>query len=170
MEKTADEIQRILGEKFACYQQIHLVLKAEKKAIKDIDLSMIWETTKAKKGLVGKIMGLRNELVLVCQNHSPGLAIGTENDSFSLQSLVNALPLPTGKGKDDIRALKQSIDKEKDVVDRLTKLNQLRVKKNLSVVDDIMAVIANNASQAQYTGRGMVTRNRKDNCLFKIAG
>lgn len=163
MEKAADSIQTLLKEKLACYQQLHLVLKAEKKAIGTIDLGMIWETTRAKKDLVRKIEELRNNILVVCRNHFPGMDKKTE--TFSLGELVHTLPLPN-KSKTDIRQIKRTIDKEKDIVANFIKSNQIQVKKHLSVVDNIMALIGNNPAQARYTGNGMVTQGGKSNCLF----
>ena len=163
MEKAADSIQTLLKEKLTCYQQLNLVLKAEKKAIATIDLGMVWETTRAKKDLAGKIEELRNNIFVVCRNYFPGM--DTKTDPFSLGALVHALPLPN-KSKDDIRQLKRRIDKEKDIVAHFIKSNQIQVKKHLSVADNIMALIGNNAAQARYTGKGMVTQARKAHCLF----
>ncbi|WP_035238651.1 flagellar export chaperone FlgN [Desulfobacter vibrioformis] len=163
MEKAADSIQALLKEKLACYQQLHLVLKAEKKAIGTIDLGMIWETTRAKKDLVRKIEKLRNNILVVCRNHFPGMDKKTE--TFSLGALVHALPL-SNKSKNDIRQIKRTIDKEKDIVANFIKSNQIQVKKHLSVVDNIMALIGNNPAQARYTGNGMVTQGGKNHCLF----
>lgn len=163
MEKSTDGIQTLLKEKLACYQQLHLILKAEKKAIGDIDLGMIWETTKAKKDLAGKIETLRNNLLEICQNDFPGM--NKKDDSFSLTELVHALPM-ANKHKKDIRQLKRTIDKEKEIVAHFIKSNQIQVKKHLSVVDNIMDLIGNNVTQARYTGKGMVTQKRKNNCLF----
>lgn len=163
MEKAADSIQTLLKEKLACYQQLHLVLKAEKKAIGTIDLGMIWETTRAKKDLINKIEELRNNILGACQNHFPGM--NKKTDTFSLSALVHALPLPN-KRKNDIRQLKRTIDKEKDIIAHFIKYNQIQVKKHMSVVDNIMDLFGNNASQARYTGKGMVTQERKNNCLF----
>jgi len=163
MEKAADSIQTLLKEKLACYQQLHLVLKAEKKAIGTIDLGMIWETTRAKKDLVRKIEELRKNILVVCRNHFPGMDKKTE--TFSLGALVHALPLPN-KSKNDIRQIKRTIDKEKDIVANFIKSNQIQVKKHLSVVDNIMALIGNNPAQARYTGNGMVTQGGKKHCLF----
>lgn len=167
MEKAAHSIQTLLKEKLACYQQLHLVLKAEKKAIGTIDLGMIWETTRAKKDLVRKIQALRKTILSLCQDHFPGM--NSTSETFTLNAIVNALPLPS-ESKNDIRSLKHAINKEKDIVAHFTKLNQLQVKKNMAVVDDIMALIASNASQARYTGQGMMTREKKNNCLFRVAG
>lgn len=163
MEKAADIIQTLLNEKLACYQQLHLVLKAEKKAIGTIDIGMIWETTRAKKDIVGKIETLRNNILLACQNHFPGM--DKKTDSFSLGALVHALPLPN-KNKSEIRQIKRTIDKEKDIVAHFIKKNQIQVKKHLSVVDNIMDLIGNNVVQTRYTGKGMVTQGKKNNCLF----
>ncbi|WP_319576190.1 flagellar export chaperone FlgN [uncultured Desulfobacter sp.] len=163
MEKATERIQTLLKEKLACYQQLHLVLKAEKKAIGTIDLGMIWETTRAKKDLIKKIEELRNNILGACQNHFPGMKKKT--DTFSLGTLVNALPLPN-KRKTDIRQLKRTIDKEKDIVAHFVKYNQIQIKKHMSIVDNIMDLFGNNASQARYTGKGMVTHGRKNNCLF----
>ena len=170
MEKTADKVSlfgALLEEKLACYQQLHQVLKAEKKAIGTIELGIIWETTRAKKDLVRKIEKLRNDIFSICQNHYPRMYIKT--DPFSLAAIINALPL-SNKSKGDIRQLKRTIDKEKDIVDHLIKSNQIQVKKHLSFVDNIMALIGNNPSQARYTGKGMVTQARKNNCLFAVEG
>ncbi len=163
MEKAVDSIQRLLKEKLACYQQLHLVLKAEKKAIGTVDLGMIWETTRAKKDLIGKIEDVRKNIRLACQNHFPGMDKKTE--PFSLGALVHALPLPN-KRKNDIRQLKRTIDKEKDIVAHFIKYNHIQVKKHMSVVDKIMNLFGNNVSQARYTGKGMVTHGKKNNCLF----
>ncbi len=163
MEKAVDSIQTELKEKLACYQQLHLVLKAEKKAIGTIDLGMIWETTRAKKDLINKIEELRNNILVACQNHFPGM--DKKTDTFSLGALVHALPLPN-KRKNDIRQLKRTIDKEKDIVAHFIKSNRTQVKKHLSVVDNIMNLFGNNVAQARYTGKGMVTQGRKNNCLF----
>lgn len=167
MEKAADSIQNLLKEKLACYQQLHLVLKAEKKAIGTIDLGMIWETTRAKKDLGGKIETLRNKMLACCRTYFPGMEknIDSKTDSFSLGVIVNALPLPN-KRKTDLRELKRAIDKEKDIVAYFMKSNRIQVKKHLSVVDNIMDLLGNNAAQARYTGKGMMTRTRKNNCLF----
>lgn len=163
MEKAVDSIQTELKEKLACYQQLHLVLKAEKKAIGTIDLGMIWETTRAKKDLINKIEELRNNILVACQNHFPGM--DKKTDTFSLGALVHALPLPN-KRKNDIRQLKRTIDKEKDIVAHFIKSNRTQVKKHLSVVDNIMNLFGNNVAQTRYTGKGMVTQGRKNNCLF----
>lgn len=163
MEKAADSIQTLLKEKLAFYQQLNLVLKAEKKAIGAVDIGMIWETTRAKKDLIGKIEELRNNILVACQNHFPGM--DKKTDTFSLGALVDALPLPN-KNKIEIRQLKRTIDKEKEIVAHFIKSNQIQVKKHLSVVDNIMALIGNNAAQARYTGNGMVTQGRKNSCLF----
>ena len=163
MEKATERIQTLLKEKLACYQQLHLVLKAEKKAIGTIDLGMIWETTRAKKDLIKKIEELRNNILGACQNHFSGMK--KKPDTFSLGTLVNALPLPN-KRKTDIRQLKRTIDKEKNIVAHFVKYNQIQIKKHISVVDNIMDLFGNNASQARYTGKGMVTQGRKNNCLF----
>jgi len=167
MEKAADIIQTLLNEKLACYQQLHLVLKAEKKAIGTIDLGMIWETTRAKKDLIGKLKTLRNKILVACQNHFPGMTkkMNKKTKSFSLNDLVYALPLPN-KNKSEIRQLKRTIDKEKDIVAHFIKSNQIQVKKHLSVVDNIMDLIGNNVVQTRYTGKGMVTQGKKNNCLF----
>ena len=163
MEKATENIQTLLKEKLACYQQLHLVLKAEKKAIGTIDLGMIWETTRAKKDLISKIEQLRNNILIACQNHFPGMVEKT--DPFSMGALVHALPLPN-KRKTDIRQVKRTIDKEKDIVAHFIKYNQIQVKKHMSVVDNIMDLFGNNVSQSRYTGKGMVTQGRKNNCLF----
>jgi len=163
MEKTAKKIQSLLGEKLACYQQMHLVLKAEKKAIADIDLGMIWETTKAKKDLAGKIENLRANILVTCQNYFPRMEKNT--DTFSLNDLIQALPLPN-KHKRDIRELKRTINKEKDIVAHFIRANQIQVKKHLAVMDNIMELIGNTGTQARYTGNGMVSRKKKNNCLF----
>jgi flagellar biosynthesis/type III secretory pathway chaperone len=167
MEKHADEIQNLLKEKLACYQQLHLILKAEKKAIGDIDLGMIWETTRAKKNLAGKIETLRKDMLVACQNHFPGMRkkMKRNTDAFSLTKLIYALPL-TSKHKKEIRELKRTIDKEKQIVAHFIKSNQIQVEKHLSVMDSIMDLIGNNASQTRYTGQGMLPHKRKDNCLF----
>ncbi|WP_320043901.1 flagellar export chaperone FlgN [uncultured Desulfobacter sp.] len=167
MEKAADSIQNLLKEKLACYQQLHQILKAEKKAIGAIDLGMIWETTRAKKNLAGKIETLRKNMLAACQNHFPGMRkkMNKNTDSFSLTELVYALPLHN-KHKRDIRQLKRTIDKEKEIVAHFIKSNQIQVEKHLSLVDNIMDLIGNNVAQARYTGKGMVTRKRKNNCLF----
>ena len=163
MKTTAKKIQSLLGDKLACYQQLHLVLKAEKKAIADIDLGMIWETTKAKKDLAGNIEKLRENILVTCQNYFPRM--DKKTDPFSLNELVRTLPLPN-KHKRDIRELKRTIDKEKDIVAHFIRSNQIQVKKHLAVMDNIMELIGHNGSQARYTGNGMVTRKKKNNCLF----
>ncbi|NWH04078.1 flagellar export chaperone FlgN [Desulfobacter latus] len=163
MEKAIDNIQTLLKEKLACYQQLHLVLKAEKKAIGTIDLGMIWETTRAKKNLIGKIEDLRNNILAVCQNHFSGMDKITE--PFSLGALIHALPLPNRR-KNDIRQLKRTIDKEKDIVAHFIEYNHIQVKKQMSIVDSIMNLFGNNVARNQYTGKGMMTRRRKNNCLF----
>lgn len=163
MEKAADNIQTLLKEKLDGYKRLHLILKAEKKAIGTIDLGMIWETTRAKKDLVGKIEEVRNNILTQCQNHFPGMDKSAE--PFSLGELVRTLPLPN-KRKADIRQLKNNINKEKDIVAHLIKSNQIQVNKHLSVVDDIMALIGNNAAQTRYTGKATVTGAQKNNCLF----
>jgi flagellar biosynthesis/type III secretory pathway chaperone len=163
MEKAAENIQMLLEEKLACYQQLHLVLKAEKKAIAAIDLGMIWETTKAKKDLACKIEHLRGDILVACQKYFPRM--DKKTDTFSLNELVHALPLPN-KHKSDIRQLKRTIDKEKDIVAHFITSNQIQVKKHLSVVDNIMDLMGNNVTQARYTGTGTVTRGKKNNCLF----
>ncbi len=164
MEKVADRIQQMLQEKFACYQQLRLVLEAEKKAIGAIDLGTIWDTTRSKKELAGKIEEIRSQLRSTCQDSFSGMKIGSE--PFSLASLVNELPL-SGKTKAGLRRIKRAIDEEKDQVAHLAKFNQIQVRKYLSVVDDIMSMIGSNAGQSRYTGRGMVTQERKNNCLFR---
>jgi len=163
MEKTADGIHALLAEKLACYQQLHLVLKAERKAIGTIDLGMVWEATRAKKDLAGKIRELRDRILVACQNHFPGMDLKTE--PFSLGALIQALPM-SNTCKKEIRQLKRSIDKEKDMVAYFMEFNQIQVKKHLSVVDNIMALIGNNAARARYTGKGVVTQGEKNNCLF----
>lgn len=163
MEKATQKIQSLLGEKLACYQQLHLVLKAEKKAIAAIDLGMIWETTKAKKELAGKIENLRDTILVTCQDHFPRMDKTTE--AFSLNELVRTLPLPN-KHKRDIRQLKRTIDKEKDIVAHFIKSNQIQVKKHLAVMDNIMELIGNNGTQTRYTGKGKVAGGKKSNCLF----
>nr|WP_319397047.1 flagellar export chaperone FlgN [uncultured Desulfobacter sp.] len=163
MENAAKKIQSLLGEKLACYQQLQLVLKAEKKAIADIDIGMIWETTKAKKELAGKIEILRENILIACHNYLPRM--DKNRDTFSLNDLVQTLPLPN-EHKRDIRKLKRSINKEKDIVAHFIQSNQVQVKKHLAVMDNIMALIGNNGTQARYTGNGMVTRKKNNNCLF----
>ncbi len=163
MKKAAHNIQTLLKEKLACYQKLHLVLKAEKKAIGTIDLDMIWETTRAKKDLINKIEELRDNFLVACQNHFPGM--DKKRDPFSLGALLHALPLPN-KGKSDIRLLKRNIDKEKDIVAHFIKSNQIQVEKHLSVVDNIMNLFGNNVVQTRYSGKGMVSQGRKTNCLF----
>lgn len=163
MENATDRIQTFLKEKLACYQQLHLVLKAEKKAIGTIDLGMIWETTRAKKNLVGKIQALRNKILVSCQNYFPGM--DKQTDTFSLAALVQALPLPNNQ-KNDIRQLRRTIDKEKEIVIYFIKSNQIQLKKHMSVMDNIMALVASNVAQPQYTGKGCMTREEKANCFF----
>ena len=163
MEKPADTIQALLKEKLACYRQLNLILKAEKKAISAIDLGMIWDTTKAKKDLANKIEKLRHDIVLACQDQFPGMEIKTT--PFSLSAVVHDLPAPN-KSKNDIRAIKRSIDKEKDIADHFIKSNRTQVKKHLSVVDNIMALMGNNAAQDRYTGNAMVDKRKQNNCLF----
>ena len=163
MENAAQKIQSLLGEKLACYQQLHLVLKAEKKAIADIDLDMIWETTKAKKDLAGTIENLRKNILVACHNYFPRM--DKQPDTFSLNDLVQTLPLPN-KHKRDIRELKRTINKEKDIIAHFIHANQIQVKKHLAVMDNIMALIGNNGTQARYTGNGMVSRKKKNTCLF----
>ncbi|MCG8550242.1 MAG: flagellar export chaperone FlgN [Desulfobacterales bacterium] len=167
MEKAADSIQILLKEKLACYQELHQILKVEKKAIGTIDLGMIWETTRAKKKLAGKIETLQSNILAASQNHfsARGKKIDIKTESFSLTELIYALPLPN-KHKRDIRELKRNIDKEKEIAAHFIKSNQIQVEKHLSVVDNIMDLIGNNVAQAQYTGKGMVPRKRKDNSLF----
>ena len=82
-------------------------------------------------------------------------------EPFSLNDLVRALPLPN-KHKRDIRELKRTIDKEKDIVAHFIRANQIQVKKHLAVMDNIMELIGHNGTQARYTGNGMVTRKKKE--------
>ncbi|MCG8687089.1 MAG: flagellar export chaperone FlgN [Desulfobacterales bacterium] len=164
MEKIAYEIQDLLQEKLSCYRQLCLVLDKEKKAIGSIDLDTLWETTKSKKEMTSRIEGLRNSILSLLRGSF--LDMDMDVNTFSLAFLVNNLPL-SDRTKSGLRKIKSDIDRAKDQVVHQAKANQIQVRKYLSVVDDIMSVVGDNSSQAQYTGAGVIPGQKKNNCLFR---
>ena len=164
MEKIAYEIQDLLQEKLSCYRQLCLVLEKEKEAIGAIDLDTLWGTTKEKNEMAARIEGLRTRILSILEGSF--LDMGMDVNTFSLAFLVNSLPL-SDRTKSGLRKIKREIDNAKDQVIRQAKANQVQVRKYLSVADDIMSVVADNSSQAQYTGAGIVSGKKKNNCLFR---
>lgn len=164
MEKIAYEIQDILQEKLSCYRQLNRVLEEEKGHISSIDLDALWQNTRIKRELAGRIKDLRKKILGCLQDSVPGM--GMDSATFSLAYMVNALPL-SHKAKAGLRKVKQEIDHAKDQMVRTAKLNQVQVRKYLSVADDIMSVIGDNSSRAQYSGSGVVSGQMRKNCLFR---
>lgn len=164
MEETAYKIEELLQEKLSCYRQLGSVLDTEKDAIASIDLDSLWQTARYKKELAARIEGLRAKIISIIEEKLSGMEMDVR--TFSLAYLVSTLPI-SKQAKSGLRRLKVEINTAKDRVVQQAKFNQTQVHKYLMVVDDIMSVIGDNSSQAQYTGSGMMPGQKKQNCIFR---
>jgi hypothetical protein len=164
MEKFAYDMEELLQEKLSCYRQLSAVMDKEKAAIAAIDLDALWQCNAEKKALTLKITALREKLLENIETELPGLAMDTS--TFSIGFLIKNLPVQA-KTKSTLRKVKLAINSERELLAQQAKFNRTQVRKYLSVVDDIMSVVGDNSSQAQYTGMGTVSGYKKQSCMFK---
>lgn len=164
MEKIAYEIEALLEEKLSCYKRLAEVMAGEADAIAEMDLDVLWQSSREKEALAARVGSLRERILSTLDASSWSMDMDVK--SFSLAYMISALPL-SDRSKSGLRRLKLKINTAKDEVVELAELNQIQVRKYLSVVDDIMSVIGDNSNQAQYTGQGHVPGQKRHNCLFQ---
>ncbi len=164
MEKFAYKIEELLREKLSCYRQLSVLMDREKAAIAAIDLDTLWQCNAEKKSRAMQITAIREKILSVLETELPGLEMSV--NTFSMAYLIENLPVQP-RTKSTLRKIKLTINSEKELLAQQAKFNRTQVRKHLSVVDDIMSVIGDNSSQAQYTGAGTVSGYKKPNCMFK---
>ena len=164
MEQIAYEIELMMAEKLSLYERLSEVMGKESEAIASMDLEFLWESAREKKALAGTLESIRQRIISTLEAFS--LEMGMDSKSFSLGFMVETLPLSDG-AKAGLRRMKLKINTAKDQVVQLAQFNQSQVKNYLSVVDDIMSVIGDNSSQAQYTGQGMMPGKKRHNCIIR---
>ncbi len=162
MEKIAREIEKILEEKQACYEELKNVLTQEKGHIAAMDVDALWSTTRTKKELGRKIEALRQDILTLAGKIDPD----GEVPDFSLADVIKALSVGS-KMRSRLLSAKARLDVSKKAVAQSAQANRTHVSRYLTVVDEVMGIIVNHSKQDQYTRKGVIPENRERNRLFQ---
>ena len=192
MEKFADQMQALLGEKLNAYHGLTELFRQERRAIVDMDLAFIWEAVTLKKEIAGTIQGIRTAIVELLGAGGAG-AVGvvgnkdhTENhaenhtedrtidvDSFSSAKLISILDLSNfdlpNRTKASVHSLVFAIEREKAEVARLAFENQNHVQERLKIIEGIVSNFIPEPDLKRYGSRGYATSSDRANSFISRA-
>jgi hypothetical protein len=163
MEEFTANIEYMLNEKLSLYRQMNDLLRQEREYIVNIDVDALWKTSHEKGALSDQIHELRQSILNDFETHL-GITEMTET-AFSLAHLIRILPIEP-ELKKRFRQIKLAIDQEKDQLAQSAKDNKIYVQEYLMVIDDIMAVVADNSKESQYSKTGHMPNAKASNSLI----
>lgn len=163
MENITHRLAYMLKKKLSIYRELNELLVKEREAIVNIDVDALWQNAGIKKTLAKKIQELRQEILTFLEAQSGVSDMDTR--TFSLSYLLRTLPV-AAENISELREIKLEIDHEKDLLTQTAFENKKYVNEYMSVIDEIMAVAADNSAQSQYTQGGRVTNSKAANCLI----
>ncbi len=158
MEKIAGDMSGLLHDTLENYQELKIILVAEKKYIIDMDVDKLWASTDKKKSLVQSIEVLMETMLDRVRNHVSHFEMDLR--SFNLRAVVSALPLKM-KIKSQFNTLGLRIDALKEEIARLAHENKRYIVEYLGVIDGIFNTIQQVPARDQYSASGQVVANKE---------
>ena len=156
MEDQTQIIEEMIRQKLELYRQLNTIMEKERDYIVDMDVDSLWKSSEEKKKISRKITLIRGEILSNVTAHTKAEEMTVQ--SFSMKTLLKTLPLGQG-AQQRLRALKVSIDEEKDALLQTSQANQAHVKEYLSVIDDIMELAVGKKENTQYRSEGELRRD-----------
>lgn len=163
MEKFTLELEDMLEKKLSLYRRLNELLDKEKAFIIDMNIPALWKSAEEKKQTANDIFELRKQLLHWFENcFRPS---DMSEQTFSLAHLIRSLPMPD-VDKQGLRKKKLAINREKELLNQSGVENRNYVSEYLSVIDEIMGVVADNSRQAGYNQSGRVAGEKTPNRLI----
>ncbi len=166
MENFADEIERLLIKKQETYGGLAAILEKERRAIVDMDVAAIWETS-ARKKEIGKTIGKIRSRILSLMDQQ-GIDHVMANTPFSLTKLMSLFSVANGQ-KARLMALKDIINTDKADVARLAAENQNHVKERLEIINNLVATLLPQPKPDSYGGKRSEMSPARANCFINKA-
>lgn len=163
MEKFTLQMKSLVNEKLELYKALNKIVRAERDSIMKMDVSALWKTSEEKKKIASKIEAIK-ENIMRCLEEKSGRE-GMNAKTFSLSYFIRRLPA-SGEIKTEFRQIKLAIENEKNELTRVALENKQFVQEYLLAIDDIMSVVVDNSSQAQYNFSGAMPGSKNTNCLI----
>jgi len=149
MEVSGLTIESLYQEKIILYQDLLDALETERKSIINIDVDALWEISEKKSRIARKIEKKQQQILV--QLKGMPVRYGMYISSIDAQKILDLLP----------NEIKERLKKVKVTLGTLKKEIQVRLKENkgyvgeyLTVLDEIIGVVADTGKQNPVYNRG----------------
>lgn len=163
MEKFADMVENLLGEKLILYKELQTILERENHCIVDMDIDGLWETIARKKQIVLKLELLSKHLFSLLEKRAEELSM--EYTSFKLSDFIKKMPV-SPKVKSKLNKIRLALSICKQGVSDLALANKRYLNESLSVIDDIFSTTIDKAHRKQYNNSGNILPGKEKNHLI----
>ncbi|WDP89783.1 MAG: flagellar protein FlgN [Desulfobacter sp.] len=151
MENITRMIPELLNKKLGLYEQLRMVVEAEKAYIVDMDIQGMWSATEEKKRLVAAV-----ETVLSTLREGFAHRIsGRDSKKMGISDMVDFMPVSLEE-KASLRHIIIRIRALKREISILSRENQRYVTEYLSVISGIFSTITNTNAKKQYGRSGVM--------------
>ena len=149
MEVSGLTIESLYQEKIVLYQDLLDALEMERKSIINIDVDALWKVSEQKSRIARKIEKKQQQILV--QLEDLPVRYGMDISSIDAQKILDLLP----------NEIKERLKKVKVTLGTLKKETQVRLKENkgyvgeyLTVLDEIIGVVADTGKQNPVYNRG----------------
>jgi hypothetical protein len=146
-----DMIEKFFYKKIMLYNDLLHCFEAERKALIEIDINILWELSKEKDEICENIKSIRMAI-------AASVYPADDQESFHLNRIMEAIPK---KQKDKFEKLYLRILKLKGEIDILRKQNILYIDDSLKFMDEMISIL---------TGETESDFIYNDKCHFKSSG
>jgi flagellar biosynthesis/type III secretory pathway chaperone len=161
MEISGSKIECLFQEKLLLYRDLLEVLKQERKRILDTDVDSLWEISRKKQEIAGKIEGLRREVLAILTEAS--IDHDMDGSSFQVPKILSLVPEKIGLG---LKNLNLSLTAIKGEINNRVKENKRLVEECLDMLDELIGIIANAGRAESVYDKGRPPANTKTNLLL----
>ncbi len=162
METPADIIKDLLQKKLLLYQDMLACLTLEKESIIKADVESLWDFSEKKHDIASKIEEVRGSILHTLEQNSINHEMDTS--AINIGRIIALLPAGTAGKLDSVHVSLLNIKME---VHALSKENRAYVENYLSVLDELIGIIANVGSTGDvYTDSRFNKEKTKTNIFL----
>jgi len=154
MEASGLTIESLYQEEIVLYQDLLDALEKERKSIMDIDVDALWKISEQKSRIARKIEKKQNQIL--GQLKDMPVQHNTDISALDAEKILNLLPKEIKNRLRNVRIARGTLKEEIRV--RL-KANKGYVGEYLTVLDEIIGVVADTGEQNPLYNRGRGAEN-----------
>lgn len=149
MEPSVVKIEELIQEKISLYRELLATVQQEKKVLSKSDVDSLWKISQKKQALAAEIEALRRKVLTVLTANS--IRHDMDVSSFRMSQILPLLPAET---MTNLHKLNATLNLIKANIDGLVQANRRFVEGYLSMVEDLIGIIAGTGQPASVYASG----------------